>query len=133
MELLDLLGVSAWPDVHAKLVRDKDLARLRAYAEASAQSNACHEAWMKFDKERNEGSKERPKEPKERPKAAQEALIAYRVSESRNQAAKLALWTVLYTEPGASGTDQEPREYQDDEEGEAFDQMIQDDLDGRFD
>ena len=126
MELLDLLGVSAWPDVHAKLVRDKDLARLRAYAEASAQSNACHEAWMNLDKERNEGSKERPKEPKERPKAAQEALIAYRVSESRNQAAKLALWTVLYT-------DQEPREYQDDEEGEAFDQMIQDDLDGRFD
>lgn len=126
MELLDVLGVSAWPDVHAKLVRDKDLVRLRAYAEASAQSNACHEAWMNLDKERNEGSKERSQ-------AAQEALIAYRVSESRNQAAKLALWTVLYTEPGASGTDQEPREYQDDEEGEAFDQMIQDDLDGRFD
>jgi hypothetical protein len=116
MELLDLLGVSAWPDVHAKLVRDKDLARLRAYAEASARSNACHEAWMNLDKER----------PKERTQAAQEALIAYRVSESRNQAAKLALWTVLYS-------DQEPREYQDDEEGEAFDQMIQDDLDGRFD
>jgi len=119
MELLDVLGVSAWPDVHAKLVRDKDLVRLRAYAEASAQSNACHEAWMNLDKERNEGSKERSQ-------AAQEALIAYRVSESRNQAAKLALWTVLYS-------DQEPREYQDDEEGEAFDQMIQDDLDGRFD
>jgi hypothetical protein len=118
MELLDVLGVSAWPDVHAKLVRDKDLVRLRAYAEASAQSNACHEAWMKFDKD--------PEEPKERSQAAQEALIAYRVSESRNQAAKLVLWTVLYT-------DQEPREYQDDEEGEAFDQMIQDDLDGRFD
>lgn len=122
MELLDTLGVSAWPDVHAKLGRDKDLARLKAYAEASAQSNACHEAWMNLDTERDD-EQERPKE---RTQAAQEALIAYRVSERRNQAAKIALWTVLYS-------DQEPLEYQDDYEGEAFDQMIQDDLDGRFD
>ena len=119
MELLDTLGVSAWPDVHAKLEmkKDKVLPRLKAYAEASAQSNACHEAWMNLDTE--------PDEPKERTQAAQEALIAYRVSERRNQAAKIALWTVLYS-------DQEPLEYQDDYEGEAFDQMIQDDLDGRF-
>ena len=118
---LEKYGMSPWPAVlEAKDVK-KAVGLLALYAEALKLSDESHEAYYGITKKTHPIKKDRC--------AAEDAAFAVDMTNKRKlEEALTALLVEMYGEEEVRAM-RERREEEDDE----FNQMIQDDLDGKFD
>lgn len=118
---LEKYGMSAWPAVLEAKDVEKAVGLFALYAEASKLSDEAHEAYYGITKKTHPIKKDRC--------AAEDAAFAvYMTNKRKSEEAETALLVEMYGE-------EELRAMRDrrEAEEEAFEQIIQDDLDGKFD
>ena len=118
---LEKYGMSPWPAVLEAKDVEKAVGLFALYAEALKLSDEAHEAYYGITKKTHPIKKDRC--------AAQDAAFAVDMTNKRKlEEALTALLVEMYGEEEVRAM-RERREEEDDE----FNQMIQDDLDGKFD
>lgn len=118
---LEKYGMSAWPAVLEAKDVEKAVGLLALYAEALKLSDEAHEAYFGISKKTHPIKKNRCD-------AEDAAFAVYLTNKRKSEEAETALLVEMYGEEELRVM-RDRREEEDDE----FNQMIQDDLDGKFD